>query len=346
MNLDRLRQVAKEVHIEHKNFEPVRRNDRVMIIDGLNLFIRVFSAVPSLNDNGTHVGGVTGFLRSLALLLRTHKPTRCIITFDGKGGSVRRKKIFSEYKGNRSVKTSFNRYEEFDGIEDEQESMRIQFQRVIEYLRILPINLIAIDNIEADDSIAYITTQLLTDAKQIIIVSTDRDFLQLCDERVSVWSPVRKKLYTPEVLQEEYLVHANNYLIYRVITGDSGDNIPGIRGVGLKSLVKCFPQLLKEEEVSVDSILESCEGKSKKIFKNILTGKDDIIRNYKLMQLKEPDIYGKARMLLIDLVKQTNHSYNIHEFKRMFMDDRMFNVIKDVDNWLRTSFGYLSVIPE
>ena len=76
------------------------RNDRVLIIDGLNTYIRIFSSVPIITENGDHVGGIIGFLRSVALSIREFNPTRCVIVFDGRGGSLRRRKLYSDYKMN------------------------------------------------------------------------------------------------------------------------------------------------------------------------------------------------------------------------------------------------------
>ena len=84
-------------------------NDKVMIVDGLNMFIRCFGAVPTLNDDGNHVGGVTGFLLSLGALIRNNKPTRVFMVFDGKGGSTRRKKMYKGYKEGRTGMTKVNR---------------------------------------------------------------------------------------------------------------------------------------------------------------------------------------------------------------------------------------------
>ena len=66
-------------------------NDKVLLIDGLNTFIRSFAVSPVMNDNGIHVGGITGFLMSIGFAIKTLQPTRVIICFDGKGGSQRRK---------------------------------------------------------------------------------------------------------------------------------------------------------------------------------------------------------------------------------------------------------------
>ena len=109
-------------------------NDKVMIVDGLNMFIRVFGAVPTLNDDGEHVGGVTGFMLSLGALIRNHKPTRVLVVFDGKGGSHRRKKMYSGYKEGRTGLTKVNRLAGYEDLEDQSKSMRNQFNTLIKYI--------------------------------------------------------------------------------------------------------------------------------------------------------------------------------------------------------------------
>jgi DNA polymerase-1 len=132
-------------------------DDHIMIFDGLNTFIRSFSATPSTNEDGEHIGGITGFLYSIGKCVRDFKPSRCIIVFDGVGGSKRRKKIYKDYKGNRANKTRLRRHDHhFANIEQEQEAMRYQFSRLVSYLDALPVTFLSMDGIEADDTIAYI----------------------------------------------------------------------------------------------------------------------------------------------------------------------------------------------
>ena len=73
-------------------------NSDALLVDGMNTFMRVWSMYPTTNDNGDHIGGYTGFLKSIGHAIRLRKPTRCIVVFDGKGGSARRRKIFPDYK--------------------------------------------------------------------------------------------------------------------------------------------------------------------------------------------------------------------------------------------------------
>jgi len=337
--------LLQEIDNDRINGVGSNKNSRVLIIDGLNTFIRVFSAVPALNDDGMHIGGVTGFLRSVAAAIRQHKPTRCIIVFDGKGGSARRKSLYPNYKANRAVKTKFNRYEEFASLQDEQVSMKQQFGRMIEYLQCLPITTMAIDHIEADDAIAYIANEIFTDPEhKVTIVSTDRDFLQLVNDRITVWSPVKKIMYTPSVMREEFGIDSKNYLLYRALTGDKSDNIAGVNGIGLKTMIKQFPMMSNADEIDVESFVEyaTTVDKKYKIHETVAKNKEQIELNYRLMQLKNVDISGTTKMLIMNLTDAEINKLDVLSFKRMFMSDKMYTVIKDLDTWMSSAFNPLN----
>ena len=337
--------ILREVEKEHEQGTGSSKDSHLLIIDGLNTFIRVFSAVPALNDDGQHIGGVTGFLRSVAANIRQLKPTRCVIVFDGKGGSKRRKAIYPNYKANRANKTAFNRYQEFASLEDEQDSMKRQFGRMVQYLNCLPVTTLSIDNVEADDIMAYIANEIYTkDENRVTICSTDRDFLQLVNNRISVWSPIKKKMYTPSVMQEEFGFSSKNYLLYRSFIGDKSDNIPGLKGVGPKSLIKYFPMFTEDRELSVQEIVEYANNVDKKykVHELVSNNKELLDLNYRLMQLKEVDINGGAKMLTLNKVQGDIDKLNTFEFKKMFMADKMYTVIKDLDSWLNSSFNSLN----
>ena len=128
-------------------------NEKVLIIDGLNTFIRVFSVIPTTNDDGIHVGGIVGFLKSVGYAIKMLSPTRTIIVFDGKGGSNRRSKLYPEYKAKRTTKIRLNRVNDFENIEDERHSMMMQLSRCAEYLEKLPVNIVSVDNKVPDNSL-------------------------------------------------------------------------------------------------------------------------------------------------------------------------------------------------
>ena len=328
---------------KHGGKEESNVNDKILICDGLNTFIRVFSAIPTTNDDGIHIGGIIGFLKSIAYTTKMLNATRTIIVFDGKGGSSRRRKLYPEYKNKRKGKIRLNRINEYENIEDERHSMLMQLSRCVEYLETLPLTIISVDNVEADDVIAYISKQLLPKSNHIIM-STDKDFLQLVNNRISVWSPTKKKLYKPETLKEEYEITSNNFLTYRILEGDKSDNIPGVNGIGIKTAVKRFPQLLEEKNVSVDDLLKISNKKKDelKIYQNVLDSKKQLRLNYKLMQLNNVDISGSAKLKINRTVNGKIPELAKANFQKMFIEDRMYGALPDIDSWMRLSWAKLN----
>jgi 5'-3' exonuclease len=323
-------------------------DSRVLIVDGLNSYIRVFSAVPVTNEDGEHIGGVAGFLRSIAFVTRMIKPTRVVIVFDGKGGSVRRKDLYSEYKAGRTVNTKFNRLDHVEiDVDQEVKNMKKQLSRLVDYLECLPITLISIDNIEADDAIAYLTTDVYHNSDQVTIMSDDKDFLQLVNDKVNVWRPVEKQLYNATKVHEKVGLPAHNYLIAKLFTGDSSDNIKGIKGVGVKTLVKHIPELLSDTKITLDDIIRIASDRtalhSAKIYQDILLHENVLRLNYNLMQLESVDISASIKSNIRNLVLDTDIPIiERFKFKKLLMEDRAYNVFKFPDKWLTESFNNLA----
>ena len=329
-------ELLKEVSQEHNVKKDESLNDRVLIIDGLNQFIRVFGAVPALNDDGEHCGGVTGFLLSTAATIRRLKPTRVVIVFDGKGGSNRRKSMYKGYKEGRTGLTKINRLAGYEDLEDQQESMRKQFTRLIEYLQVLPISLTYIDYVEADDIIAYLANHYFK--KEVTIISSDKDFLQLVNPRIKVWAPTKKKMYDEALVMEDYGVKPQNLVFYRCLEGDKSDNIEGVRGVGPKTILNKM-SFLNEDELTLDGFMEKvnseCDEKlSQKLTENVTT----IEMNYQLMQLKDPEISSSIKSNIREIMDSHESNFDIVEFKKMFMYDKLYTAFSNVDSWLRNSF--------
>ena len=305
-------------------------NDKVLIIDGLNTFIRVFSVIPTTNEDGIHIGGIVGFLRSIGYAINMIRPTRTIIVFDGKGGSNRRRKIYPEYKQNRRTKYRVNRSNSFASQDDEKMNMIMQIQRVVEYLDTLPVTVLSYDNIEADDTIGYVCRQVLTDS-QITIMSTDKDFLQLANGRIKIWSPTKKKMYDENMVLEEYGISSHNYIWYRVLDGDKSDNISGVRGLGLKTIQKKLPFLSENRIVEMDEVLNE-----------LPEHKDTIELNYRLMQLSDVDISGSTKTKIIQRVNEPINRLIKFQFEKMFLEDKLFTALPNVTSWLLTNFNQLN----
>jgi DNA polymerase-1 len=314
-------------------------NDKVMIVDGLNMFIRVFGAVPTLNDDGEHVGGVTGFLLSLGALIRKNKPTRVLVVFDGKGGSHRRKKMWKGYKEGRTGLTKVNRLVGYEDLEDQAESMKRNFNTLIKYLDLLPIDLCYIDHIEADDVMAYAARHIFK--KEVLIVSSDKDFLQLVDDRISVYLPTKKKMMNKDDVKELYGVPSHNLVYYRIFDGDKSDNIPGVRGIGPKTLLNKL-DFLQSDELTLDTLFEKVSQMDDEKLKNkILENKDVLQLNYDLMQLSNPIMGSAITSNVRNIIDSPINGLNSFQFKKEFMIDKLYTAFKNVETWLVNTWGDL-----
>ena len=322
--------------------DALKPNTRVLIVDGLNLYLRVFAVNGALNDNGVPVGGLTGFLRSLAYAIREVNPTRVIIVYDGAGGSYRRRKIHPNYKSNRKPGKRITRWDAFKNATEEKEAMKIQFSRLLDYLDFLPINVISIDRIEADDTIAYIANKLVKE--EVTIMSSDQDFLQLVDDRITVWSPTKKIFYTPNKVLEDYGVPAHNFLMYKVLMGDKSDNIEGVKGLGPKKLPKILPDLLTQNSLDLDFILEYSKKGEEPMHKRIVESGNQLQLNKKLMDLKNPPISGELKLQISRLIESPINLLSRNNFIIMYNDDQLGNAIQIPDLWLKEHFTKLNTI--
>lgn len=323
-----------------KQVDTKNPNSRVLIIDGMNLYLRNFSVNGMLNDNGVPIGGVMGFLKSLALSIREINPTRVIVAFDGNGGSTRRRKILPSYKNNRKSGKRMTRWDAWKNYEEEYASQKSQLERLIQYMSSLPINVIQIDNIEADDTIAYIANNLLE--KEVTIMSADQDFLQLVNERITVWSPIKKKFYTPELVMKDYGVPAHNFLMYKVLMGDKSDNILGVKGLGPKKLPKIVPDIITERVLDLDSIVQEALEGEEPMHDRIVASEHQLEINEKIMDLKNPPISGELKRQIREIISRPIDLLSRNDFIIMYNNDCMGNALQIPDAWLTQHFVKLN----
>ena len=322
------------------NPETKKLNDHVLLVDGFNTFIRSFSVNPSLNEDGAHVGGLVGFLKSIRYTINKFKPTRCVIVFDGKNSSKPRQKIYPQYKAGRKVRSRLNRLVDWGGgPHDERESMALQLKRLVEYLECLPLTIVSIDNLEADDIMSYICNLVLKES-QFTIMSADKDFYQLVDKRVKLYSPTKKILYDRETIKKEFGVYPQNVLTCRVVEGDKSDEIPGVRGIGVKTLIKEFPLLVEDRVFNTKDLLDMAKSRNTRVSKMIQDSELIIKRNYLLMQLGDPNIKNQTKLKIGDSVREMMPKLVKYQLQTLFVKDKLWGQIPNFDNWL-TEFNIL-----
>ena len=184
-------------------------NKRVLIVDALNAYLRAYIVDPSLSTNGQPIGGIKGFFKILQKLVRETRPNHVIVVWDGPDGSRKRKTMDKNYKAGRKP-IRLNRA--FHNLTESQELQNKIWQqsRVIEYFNNMPIIQFMIEQVEADDVISYLTQSDYYAGWQKIIVSNDKDFMQLCNDETILWRPTKKELLNVNRIIEQTGVHPNN----------------------------------------------------------------------------------------------------------------------------------------
>ena len=338
--------MLQRVEVEHLAMDGLGRNGKVLIVDATNSFIRCFAASTTTNDNGKHIGGVVGFMMSLAMTIRTHNPTRAVLVFDGVGGSLRRRQLFPEYKANRRTMTRLNRFYDFQTIENEKESMTWQMKVLVMMLKLLPLTVIMADHVEADDVIAYLAQHIASNNGQSIIMSTDKDFLQLVnDTNIAVWNPIKRKMYRPKTICEDYGFHPHNFLLYRTMSGDSSDGIPGVRGWKEITILKYFPELALEQPKDIAFLMESAIRINDSLIKRqnntlklFIMSQALLERNYELMRLDEVSMSTQTRIMVIEQFNASVGMVDKVQLTKFVLAGNMMNAFRNFDTWLQQSF--------
>jgi len=319
------------------------KHSNVLIVDGLNMFLRNFAVLNYVNQSGVHVGGLGGFLRSLGSLINNIKPTSVYVVFDGIGSSQNRKNLLPEYKSGRNLARMTN-HAAFDDLDEEQDSKVNQIARLIHYLKCLPVHLISLDKVEADDIIAHLTQHLVASHNSdVTIVSADKDFLQLVNDNVTVYSPIVKEYYTPKLVKEKFGLPPQNFILYKILMGDNSDKVPGLKGLGPKKLFKLFPEL-QDKEMSLGDLHNICEGKYKEniIYSRVIFDYEMLQRNYKIMDLGSPLVDENEKLLIQQLTEETTNKLNASDFLKMYHEDGLGHTLKNIDFWIRDTFRILS----
>lgn len=326
-------------NIKNSKEEPLHLNSRVLLIDSMNTFLRSFTMINHINPKGAHIGGLTGFLKSIGFAIRHIKPTRVIIVFDGTGSTTNKKNLFPDYKANRKL-TRITNWDGFDNREEEASSIENQILRLVQYLKHLPVELLALDKVEADDVIAYITNKA---EDEVYIMSADQDFLQLVNDKVTCYSPVKKKFYTPTLVKQEYKLYPQNYINQKILMGDHSDNVPGVKGLGPKKLFKLFPELEHPNKITFSEIMDKCKENRLEhgLYEDICNFEKQLITNKQLMDLTQVEIPEDGVIEIEEVLTREPGKLNNLGFIKLYHDDSLGNSIPNTEVWLAEIFSYL-----
>ncbi|MDX1880110.1 DNA polymerase I [Mycolicibacterium sp. 141076] len=253
-----------------------------MLLDGNSLAFRAFYALPAENfktQGGLTTNAVYGFTAMLINLLRDEKPTHVAAAFDVSRKTFRKEK-YPEYKEGRAATP-----DEFRG----------QIDITKEVLGALGITVLAEDGFEADDLIATLATQAEAEDFRVLVVTGDRDSLQLVTDDVTVLYPKKGvsdlHRFTPEAVVEKYGLTPTQYPDFAALRGDPSDNLPGIPGVGEKTASKWINQYgsLQALVDHVDEVKGKVGDSLRANLSNVILNREltDLVRNVPLAHTPE-----------------------------------------------------------
>jgi DNA polymerase-1 len=310
---------------------------KTLIVDGNNLLKIGFHGVKDFYNNGEHIGGTWHFLNTIRKFLEETNFNKVMVFWDSDTNSSQRKLIYPKYKMNR--KSSPNDEEKTD-------SFNKQKTRVKQYLEEMFIRQLEVENSEADDLIAYYCQISLDEVKTIF--SSDKDLTQLISETVTIYSPNLKSYYKfgDNIKFKDCLIPHYNIKTFKIVAGDTSDNIDGISLMGEKTLVKLFPELLDQTVTITDILIKAetllKEDKGNKSLQNLLSGKtktgvygeEFFIINEKIIDLSKPLITDEAKELVELYYRESldPDGRGYRNLLKMMMEDGFFKFLPKVDD--------------
>jgi DNA polymerase-1 len=312
---------------------------KTLLVDGNNLVKIGFHGVKDYYHNGKHIGALWHFVNTIRRFIDEQNFDKVVVMWDGDDNSSTRKLIYPQYKEQRRDRDN----------EYKLDSFTEQKERIKQYLEDCYIRQINVDNNEADDLIAYYCQ--ISENEQKTIYSGDKDLTQLISDKVSVYYPRTKETYQlgSKIKCDIYEFPHQNIKTYKILSGDKSDNIDGISGLGEKTLIKFFPELL-EKPVTITDILQKAENllkenKNNKTLQNLISGKtksgvhgeEFFAINEKIINLSNPLITDDAKELVELYYRETldPDGRGHRNLIKMMMEDGFFKYLpKGDDAWV------------
>ena len=240
---------------------------KVCLIDGSGYIFRAFYALPNMTaPDGTPVNAVYGFVTMFMRLLKNIPCDYCVVLFDAKRQNFRNE-IFSAYKATRS---------------ETPELLIPQFDLIHEAVHVLNLPYVMQEGYEADDLIATYAKQAVDAGNEVIVVSGDKDLMQLICDKVSYYDGMKDKYFGPEEVKEKFGVYPDRVTDVQALSGDSIDNVPGVPGIGPKTAAELINQF-----GSLENLLQNAEQiPQTKRRQTILDNAEAARISYELVKLK------------------------------------------------------------
>jgi DNA polymerase I len=220
------------------------KNKTIYLIDGSAYIYRAYHAVRSLsNSKGFPTNAVFGFTRMLLKLIREKEPEYIVMFFDAKGPTFRHE-IYSEYKANRPPMP---------------DDLKVQIKPIKDITLGFNLRIIQKNGFEADDLIGTISQKAQEAGFRVVMVTGDKDFIQLVTDKAVIWDPMKDKTIDVQSIQEEYKIQPHVFRDILGLAGDTADNIPGVPGIGIKTAVS-----LMQKFGTIESLYQQIDTITKK----------------------------------------------------------------------------------
>ncbi|MBQ9271531.1 MAG: DNA polymerase I [Alphaproteobacteria bacterium] len=241
---------------------------KVCLIDGSGYIFRAFYALPTMTSpDGTPVNAVYGFVTMFMRLLQKIPCDYCVVLFDAKRQNFRNE-FLSEYKANRA---------------EIPELLIPQFDLIHQAVEVMGLPYVMQEGYEADDLIATYARQAQERGLETVVVSADKDLMQLIKDGVEYYDGMKDKFYTPEDVREKFGVYPDKVIDVQALSGDKIDNVPGVPGIGPKTAAE-----LVNEYGSLQGVLANAANiKQQKRRELLLANKEAAEISLKLVTLKD-----------------------------------------------------------
>ncbi|WP_456400521.1 5'-3' exonuclease [Persephonella sp.] len=280
-------------------------NKKVVLIDGSSYLYRAFYALPPLTSpKGEPTGAIYGFIRMISTLMKELNPEYIAVVFDLPGKTFRHEK-FEEYKATRK---------------ETPDELKIQIPKIKELIKLWGIKILEIPGYEADDIIATLSKKAENEGFEVIIVTPDKDMMQLIDEKIFILNPVNGELFNREKVKEKYGIYPEQFIDYLAMVGDTVDNIKGVKGVGPKTAQK-----LLNEYGDLKDILENLDNLKPKLKEAFEEAKDRLEENIFLVSLKD------SIDIDIDLKDLKKEKADLVKLKEEFKELGFKSLLKDIE---------------
>ena len=241
-------------------------SQRLILVDGSGYIFRAFYALPPMSrEDGTPVNAVFGFTSMLLKLSEDMEGENILVVFDA-ARTTFRNAIYKEYKANRS---------------EPPEELVPQFDLIKKATTAIGLKSLEVENYEADDIIATYVKIAKKENIETLVISSDKDLMQLIQDGVSLYDPMKNIKIGPEAVLEKFGVSPDKVIDVQALAGDSSDNVPGVPGIG----VKTASQLINEYG-SLEKLLDNASSiKQEKRRESLLNNAELAIVSKKLVSL-------------------------------------------------------------